>query len=113
MARLRLPCKFGRCFRSIDSSSDGYPKCVAIDEEAHDPIVYRGRFGKTERATHEPLDPRPPIDVLAFDLLRMGFANRVLRRINMMLVRAPFIGREGGDVKVVEFIPIKPSAAKA
>src|SRR5262249_15666344 len=138
-----------RCFRSVDSSSDGYPKftlqrhfsamtkfaheesrfcghkrrgkvafdvpvnpCVrtacsrsvavgfiAIDEETHDQIVHRGPFGKAARATHETLDPRPQIDVLACDLLRMGFANRVLRRIKMTLVRAPSIGREAGDVK--------------
>jgi hypothetical protein len=89
----------GRCFRSVDSSSDGSPKFVAIDEEAHDQIVHRARFGKTDRATHEPLDPCTQIDVLAFDLLRMGFANRVLRGIEMTLVGAPAIGIEAGDVK--------------
>ena len=66
--------------------SDGLPKLVAIDEEAHDQIVHGGRFGKTDRATHETLDPRTQIDVLAFDLLRMGFANRVLLGIEMVLV---------------------------
>ena len=60
--------------------------------------MHRGPFGKAERATHETLEPRPQIGVLACDLLRMGFANRVLRRINMTLVRAPSIGREAGDV---------------
>ena len=53
--------------------------------------MHRGRFGKTDRTTHETLDPRTQIDVLAFDLLRMGFANRVLRGIDMALVGAPAI----------------------
>jgi hypothetical protein len=90
---------YGRCFRSVDSSSDSYPKFVAVDEETQHEIMHRGRFGKTDRTTHEPLDPRTQIDVLAFDLLRMGFANRVLRGINMTLVGAPSIGRESGDVQ--------------
>ena len=89
----------GRCFRSVDSSSDSSPKFIAIDEETHNQIMHRGRFGKTDRATHEPLDPRTQIDVLAFDLLRMGFAHRVLRGIEMTLVGAPSISIESGDVK--------------
>jgi hypothetical protein len=87
------------CFRSVDSSSDGYPKFIAIDEKAQHQIVHRGRFGETNRATHETLDPGAHIDVLAFDLLRMRFANRVLRGINMALVGSPPIGIEAGDVK--------------
>jgi hypothetical protein len=51
--------------------------------------VHRCRFGKTNRATHQTLDPGAHIDVLAFDLLRMGFANRVLRGIDMALVGSP------------------------
>ena len=31
----------GRCFRFVDSSSDGYPKFVPIDEEAQHQIVHR------------------------------------------------------------------------
>jgi hypothetical protein len=89
----------GRCFRSVDPSSDGYSKFVAVDEETQHEIMHRGRFGKTDRTTHEPLDPRPQIDVLAFDLLRMSFANRVLRGIEMTLIGAPSIGIEAGDVK--------------
>src|SRR5436853_7097817 len=90
--------KGGRCFRSVDSSSDGSPKFVALDEEAHDQIVHRGRFGKTDRATHETLDPRTQIDVLACDLLRMGLANRVLRGIEMTLVGSPSSGIDAGEV---------------
>src|SRR5437867_7791547 len=55
-----LPCgrgaiDIGRCFTSVDSPSDCYPKFVAIDEEAQHQIVHRYRFGETNRATHEPL----------------------------------------------------------
>jgi hypothetical protein len=89
----------GRCFRSVDSSSDCCPKFVAIDEEAQDQIVHRYRFGETNRATHQPLDPGPQMDVLAFDLLRLGFANRVLLGSKMALVGAPPIGVKARDAK--------------
>jgi hypothetical protein len=89
----------GRCFRSVDSSSDGCHKFVAIDKEAHEQIVHHGCFGKTVRVTHETLDQRTQIDVRAFDLLRLGFANRVLRGIEMTLVGAPAIDREADDLK--------------
>ena len=59
-------------------------------------------FRKTHRATHQTLDPRAQIDVLAFDLLRMSFANRVLRGIEMALVGAPAIGIKSGDAKWFE-----------
>ena len=39
------------------------------------------------------------MDVLAFALLRMGFANRVLRGIHRALVGAPSIGLEAGHRK--------------
>ena len=57
------------------------------------------RFGETNRATHEPLDPSPQIDMLAFDLLRLRFANRVLRGIKMTLIGAPPIGVKTRDAK--------------
>ena len=69
------------------------------DEEAQHQIVHRCCFGETNRATHETLNPGAQIDVLAFDLLRMRFANRMLRGIDMALVGAPAISIEAGDVK--------------
>jgi hypothetical protein len=39
--------------------SDEEPKLIAIDEEANHQIVHRRRFGKADRAMHQPLDPRP------------------------------------------------------
>ena len=60
-----------RCFRAVDSMSDESPKLIAIDEETDHQIVHRRRFGKTNRATYKPFDPRPQIDVLALDFLRV------------------------------------------
>jgi hypothetical protein len=37
--------------------SDEEPKLIAIDEETDHEIVHGRRFGKTDGATHEPLDP--------------------------------------------------------
>ena len=51
--------------------SEESPKLIAIDEEADHQIVHRCRFGKANRATHEPLDPGPQIDVFALDCLRV------------------------------------------
>ena len=79
--------------------SDGSSKLIAIDEETKHQIMHPCRFGKANRATYETFDPSAQIDVLAFDLLRMGFANRVLRGIDMALVGSPAIGRDAGDVK--------------
>ena len=62
---------------------EGYPKLIAIDEEANHEIVHRRRFGKTNRATHQALDPGPQIDVLALDFLRVLFANGVLRWVDV------------------------------
>ena len=55
--------------------SDGSPKLIAIDEEANHQIVHRRRFGKANRATYEPLDPGPQIDVFALDCLRVLLAD--------------------------------------
>src|SRR2546427_12211219 len=89
---------YGRCFRSVDSSSDGSPKCVAMDTEPTHAIMPRCRFGQTDRTTHETLEPRPHMDVFAGALLRMGCAKRGLRGLVMPLVGAPAIGREAGEV---------------
>ena len=45
--------------RAVDIASNGYPKLIPIDEEPDDEIVHTLRLGKTDRATHQPLDPRP------------------------------------------------------
>jgi hypothetical protein len=38
---------------------DGYPKLVAIDEEADHQVVHGRRFGKAKRTAYETLDPCP------------------------------------------------------
>src|SRR5262249_2077304 len=47
-----------RCFTAVDPVLDGYPKLVAIAEEANHQIVHGRRFSKANRTAHEPLDPR-------------------------------------------------------
>ena len=84
-----------------DFISDASPKFVAINEEGKHQIVHGRCFGETNRPAHQPLDSRPQIDVLAFDLLRMGFANRVLLGIEMALVGTPPIRVKSGDTKRV------------
>jgi len=44
--------------------SDGLPKLVAIDEEAHDQIVHGGRFGEADRPADKSLNAGSQIDVL-------------------------------------------------
>ena len=43
--------------------SDEEPKLIAIDEETDHEIVHGRRFGKTDGATHEPLDRVLPTSV--------------------------------------------------
>ena len=49
--------------------SEEESKLITIDEETNHEIVHRGRFRKANRATHEPFDPRPQVDVLTLDSL--------------------------------------------
>ena len=56
-------------------------------------------LGKTDGATYQPLDPRPQIDVLALDFLRVVLANSMLLGVNMTLVGPPPIGVIPRDAK--------------
>ena len=49
-------------------------------------------LGKTDGATYQPLAPRPQIDVLARDFLRVVLAHSMLIGVNMTLVGPPPIG---------------------
>ena len=89
----------GRCFRAVDSLSDGSSKLITIDEETDHQIVHRCRFGKANRASHETLDPGAQIDVFTLDFLRMLLANVMLLRIDMPLVGAPSIRVKPRDTK--------------
>jgi len=57
------------------------------------------RLGKANRATYEPLDPSPQIDVFALDGLRVLLPDDVLRRDEMPLIRPPSIGVKARDPK--------------
>ena len=81
---------------------DYHPKLVAIDEEANHQIVHGRRFGKANRAAHEPFNPCPQIDVFTLDFLRIGLAHFVLLGVDMALVGAPPIGVEAVDPKRLE-----------
>jgi hypothetical protein len=81
---------------------DCYPKLIAIDEEPDDEIVHGRRLGKAYCATDESFNPGPQVDVLAFDLLCMGFANRVLLRSDVSLVGPPPIRVKPCDPKRLE-----------
>src|SRR5438105_7297378 len=94
-AALRVPVR--RCSKGVDLVLDGYPKLIAIDEEPDYEIVHSRRLGKADRATYEPFNPRPQIDVFAFDFLCIGLAHFVLRGVNMALVGAPPIRLQAAD----------------
>ena len=78
---------------------DCYPKLIAIDEEPDDEIVHGRRLRKAYCATDVSFHPGPQVDVLAFDLLRLGFANRVLLRSAVVLVGPPPIRVKLRDAK--------------
>ena len=48
---------WGRCYKGVDPVLEGYPKLIAIHEEANHQIVHRRRLGKANRAAHETFDP--------------------------------------------------------
>jgi len=54
---------------------------------------------KANSAAHQALDPRPQVDVLALDPLRVLFADGVLLWGDMPLLGPPPIGVEVGDAK--------------
>ena len=79
--------------------SDGSPKRIAMDEPPNHQGVHVFRLGKAERPAYQPLDPGPHIDVLAVDLLRMGFATRVRLCLPMPFVGPPAVGAIARDAK--------------
>jgi hypothetical protein len=68
--------------RFPDSLSDGSSKLIPIDEQPNHQIVHLFRLGKAQRATNEPLNPGPEIDVLALDFLRVLLANPIMHPKN-------------------------------
>jgi hypothetical protein len=64
--------------------SDGSSKLIPIDEQPNHQIVHLFRLGKAQRATNEPLNPGPEIDVLALDFLRVLLAYVMLLWVDMI-----------------------------
>ena len=81
----------------MDSISEEASKLIAIHEETDDQIVHRRRFGKANRAAHEPLDPCPQIEVLAFDHLGILLAHLVLLWVDIPRIRPPPLRRKAAD----------------
>src|SRR6266851_1826336 len=94
---------FGRkVFHMCWPLSDGSSKFIPIDEQPNHQIVHAFRLGKAQRATHQPLDPGPEIDVLALDFLRVLLAYVMLRDIDMPLIGPPSVGVILRDAKGLE-----------
>ena len=81
-----------KVFQMCWSLSDGSSKFIAIDEEANHQIVHAFVLEKQMRATYEPLDPGPQIDVFALDFLRVLLADVMLLGVDMPLVGPPSVG---------------------
>ena len=79
--------------------SDGSSKLIPIDEQPNHQIVHAFRLGKAQRATDEPLDPGPEIDVLALDFLGVLLAYVMLLGSEMPLISPPAVGVILGDAK--------------
>ena len=71
--------------RSHTSSS----KFIAIDEQPNDQIVHVLRLGETNRAPHQPLDPRSQINVFALNFLSVALAHPMLCGVDVPLVGPP------------------------
>ena len=82
--------------------SDGSSKFIPIDEQPDHQIVHAFRLGKAQRATNQPLDPGPQIDVLALDFLRVLLAYVMLLGSEMPLIGPPAVGIILGDAKGLE-----------
>jgi len=79
--------------------SDGSSKLISIEEQPNHQIVHLFRLGKAQRATNQPLDPGPEIDVLALDFLRILLAHLMLLGSEMPLVGSPSVCVKPRDAK--------------
>jgi hypothetical protein len=79
--------------------SNGSSKFIPIDEQPNHQIVHAFRLGKAQRATNQPLDPGPQIEVLARDFLRVLLAYVMLLGSDMPLIGPPAVGGILGDAK--------------
>jgi hypothetical protein len=68
-------------------------------------------LGKTEGATYQPLAPRPELDVLALDFLRVVLAHSMFIGLQMSLVSPPPIGVRPRDAKgLQQRLPLQKNA---
>jgi hypothetical protein len=88
-----------KVFHMCWSLSDGSSKFIPIDEQPNHQIVHAFRLGKAQRATNQPLDPGPEIDVFALDCLRVLLTYMMLLDIDMPLIGPPSVGVILGDAK--------------
>ena len=77
--------------------SDRHSKLIPVNEEANHQIVHGRRFGKADRAPHEPLDSGPQLDVFTLNSRRVLLANLMLRWVNMPCIRSPSVGVKARD----------------
>src|SRR3989442_13940284 len=89
----------GRCLTGVDTSSQGLSEFVPIDEQPNHELVHALRLGEAQRATDEPLDPRPEINMFTLDFLRVFLAHLMLLSIEMPLVSPPAVGVKFCDAK--------------
>ena len=73
----------GRCFRVVDCMLDEPPELIPVDKQSDDQVVHPLGLRKADRPAHQPLDPRPQVDVFALDFLGVLFADCMLRGVNM------------------------------
>jgi hypothetical protein len=83
----------------VDLLLDDSPELIPVDEQSDDQIVHTLRLRKADGPAHQPLDPRPQIDVLALNSLHVCLPNDVLLSIHMALVGPPAVGIIPGDAK--------------
>jgi len=77
----------------------GSPELITVDKQSNDQIVHTLRLRKAVRAAHQPLDPRPQVDVLALDSLHVLLTKYVLLSVHMTLVGTPAVCVVPGDTK--------------
>jgi hypothetical protein len=78
---------------------DDSPELITVDEQPDDQIVHPLRLRKADRAAHQPLDPRPQVDVLALDSLHVLLTNDVFLSVHMTLIGPSAVCVVPGDTK--------------
>jgi hypothetical protein len=82
--------------------SAGSSTFIPIDEQPNHQSVHAFRLGQAQRATNQPLDPGPEIDVFALDFLRVLLPYVMRLDIEMPLIGPPSGGVILGDAQGLE-----------